>query len=62
MSSAGNKAALEGAIENILGKHVDVVFTLAANRREMEENHYDISQMLPDIEITTEEDTADGYI
>ena len=62
MSSAGNKEALESAIESVIGKHVDVVFTLATTRREMEEKHYDISQMLPDIEITTEEDTADGYI
>ena len=62
MSSAGNKEALESAIESVIGKHVDVVFTLATTRREMDEKHYDISQMLPDIEITTEEDTADGYI
>lgn len=62
MSSAGNREALESAIESVIGKHVDVVFTLATTRREMEEKHYDISQMLPDIEITTEEDTADGYI
>ncbi|MBQ9334849.1 MAG: DNA polymerase III subunit gamma/tau [Lachnospiraceae bacterium] len=61
MSSAGNKEALESAIESVIGKHVDVVFTLATTRREMEEKHYDISQMLPDIEIATEEDTADGY-
>ena len=62
MSSAGNREALESAIESVIGKHVDVVFTLATTRREMEEKHYDISQMLPDIEIITEEDTADGYI
>lgn len=62
VASPDNKAALESAIETILDKHVDVVITLAADSREMEEKHYDISQMLPNIEITTEDDTADGYI
>jgi hypothetical protein len=62
VNSAENKAQLESAIEGILGKHVDIAFTLTADRREMEEQHYDISQMFPGIEITTEDTTAEGYI
>ena len=61
VNSAENKAQLESAIESVLGKHVDIAFTLTADRREMEENHYDLSQMFPGIEITTEDDTPDGY-
>ena len=61
VNSAEKKAQLESAIESVLGKHVDIAFTLTADRREMEENHYDLSQMFPGIEITTEDDTPDGY-
>lgn len=61
VNSAENKAQLESAIESVLGKHVDIAFTLTADRREMEEKHYDLAQMFPGIEIATEDDTPDGY-
>lgn len=62
VNSPENRAHLESVIESILGKHVDIAITLTADRREMEEQHCDLSQMFPGMEIATEDTTAEGYI
>ncbi|MCR5595072.1 MAG: DNA polymerase III subunit gamma/tau [Lachnospiraceae bacterium] len=56
------KQSLEDAIADRIDKQVDFILTYVEDKKEVEENYYDISQLLPDTEIDTEESNADGYI
>ncbi|MBO4899028.1 MAG: DNA polymerase III subunit gamma/tau [Lachnospiraceae bacterium] len=56
-----NREILDNALSELTGKHVDVTYTLAQDKRDLEEHHFDISQMIT-VEIETEDETASGYV
>ena len=60
-SDPTNKDILDKALSELTGKYVEVVYTLAQDKRDLEEHHFDISQMIT-VEIETEDETASGYV
>ena len=56
-----NRDILDKALSDLTGKHVDVTYTLASDKRDLEEHHFDISQLIT-VEIETEDETASGYV
>ncbi len=59
--SPENEQTLLEAIEETIGKRVEVVFALAGNDREMTEKYPDISGMIQGIEVEPEDKPAEGF-
>ena len=60
-SDPTNREIIDETLSELTGKHVDVVYTLAHDKRDLEEHHFDISQLIT-VEIETEDETAAGYV
>ncbi|SCY14033.1 DNA polymerase-3 subunit gamma/tau [Lachnospiraceae bacterium XBB2008] len=60
-SDPTNRDIIDETLSELTGKHVDVVYTLAHDKRDLEEHHFDISQLIT-VEIETEDETATGYV